>query len=637
MISSPIPRGLVEQLKIIPLSLIILNGQEYAQGVNLRASLLIVYSVTGYLLVSSNLNTMTLPFFLRALIISTLSLLPAVVICIFWVAFYRAGLDFPHNISKIVIFSTILLLLPPFPGTTNIVDSIMIIQYVIFIYSVLMVSDNIVRSRLFKIDGWNLSLSVDELYHWAILSAARCYLQSVYLSLCSLYFIKFQPTINRSHNVRLKRLLFYKKMHTPAMERLVLSRAHLNTDEQTKFFDLSYVSTILLISGQIWYKNVWKRNTITKYSLHYYGIGELLSLYFNHKLIGKSSIYDRLVRYIIYLLIIFSVGLAYFYIYQTKMNTLKSQHLPKDLSQAFCRKGFHVIYMLVLLFLLSDPVSFFILSSVAMCSFCVLESIRGRIPTLFHKYTQQFVTDKRSNVELSHILLLMSGSVFPAFYFLLWLSFGPPEYNKSAFNIANNIHCPSNAWHKTLHFIQSRSTKMQIYDSFLSAGIVTTICADACAVYASIIFTYITGTRPRRYKDIFYITFKSNLIVMSSSSEKKHQRVENMQHKRNKLSHYYKSSIPVNLTSIKTTYTGPSIFNRGCHNSCLNKNRTFVGSFGFCISSILICTLLYGYSIGQSLILGVITALAEAVSSMDNLILPFIFICFHGITRYFNL
>ncbi|ESU42618.1 Hypothetical protein GSB_153129, partial [Giardia duodenalis] len=59
-----------------------------------------------------------------------------------------------------------------------------------------------------------------------------------------------------------------------------------------------------------------------------------------------------------------------------------------------------------------------------------------------------------------------------------------------------------------------------------------------------------------------------------------------------------------------------------------------VGSVGFCVSSTLICTLLYGYPIVQSLVLSIVTAIAEAVSSIDNLILPFIFICVRGIMYY---
>lgn len=634
MIISPIPRGLVEQLKVIPLSLVFLTDQEYSQGVNLRASLLVVYSITAYLLISSNLNITALPFLLRALIISTLSLLPAVGICVLWVTFYRVELDFLHNISKVVIFSTILLLLPPFPGTTNIVDSIMVVQYIIFICSMLPVSDNIIVSRLFKIDGWNLSLQKDALYYWGILSSARCYLQSAYLSLCSLYFIKFQPVLTKANNVRLKHLLPYKKAHAPVVERSLVVYTYMDADRQAGFLGLLYTTLILLISGRIWYNIVWRGSAVAKYSLQYYGIGELVFLYFNQRLTAKISISDMLIQQILYLAIFFSVGWVYFYVYRVKMNATRSQHFPRNVSQAFCRKGFHVLYVVVLLSLLSDPIVFLILSSIAVYCFCVLEAIRGRVSTIFHKYTQQFVTDKRSNVELSHILLLMSGSVFPAIYFLLWLAPGPPAHTKSIIGVDDSIDYSSKAWYMTIHFIHTRDTKMQIYDSFLSAGIVTTICADACAVYASVIFTYIIGASPRRYKDIFYIMFKSNLIVVSNLSEKKHSKTECPQHKTNNISHYYKRNIPVSLASTKTTCTGPSIFSRGCHNACLNKNRTFVGSVGFFMSSLLICTLLYGYPIGQSLILSIVTALAEAVSSVDNLILPFIFICFHGIMHY---
>ncbi|ESU42616.1 Hypothetical protein GSB_153127 [Giardia duodenalis] len=113
MIISPIPRGLTEQLKIIPLSLVFLNSNQYVEEVNLRASLLVIYSVTAYLLVSSNLNITALPFLLRALAIATLSLFPAMAICMVWVIRYKIELDFLHNISKVITLSTVLLLLPP--------------------------------------------------------------------------------------------------------------------------------------------------------------------------------------------------------------------------------------------------------------------------------------------------------------------------------------------------------------------------------------------------------------------------------------------------------------------------------------------------------------------------------------------
>ncbi|EFO65561.1 Hypothetical protein GLP15_1810 [Giardia lamblia P15] len=628
MIISPIPRGLTEQLKMIPLSLIFLGSKEYADRINLRASLLVVYSATAYLLVSSNLNINVLPFFLRALVVSTLSLFPAAVVCILWVVRYHVELDFLHNVSQIIILSTTLLLLPPFPGTTNIVDSVMVIQYIIFIYSVLTVLDNILLSRLFGTNGWNLSLQVSASYYWAALSSARCCLQSVYLSLCSLYFIKFRNVSTKSQNVRLRRFLAHKKAHTSPTGRLTISLARVDVGRQTRSFDLLYTALILVIYGRIWYTTVWKGSAITKYLLQYCGIGDLISLYFNRTLSHRIASFDNLTQYVLYLIVFFIVGWLYYYIYQTRIHTLKLQQVSRDLAQAFCRKGFHLLYIVVLLFLFSDPVVFFVLSSIAVGCFCILEAVRGQVQTPFHTYTQCFVVDKRSNVELSHIFLLLNGSVFPAVYFLLWLAAGPPMHTPDFHSDARHS---SNSWSKTLRFIRSRDTKLQSYDSFLSAGIVTTICADACAVYASIIFTYITGFPPRRYKDIFYIKFKSNLIVIPDLSEKGDSIAKRLLPKRCYLSSHYRSNIPVTLLSTETTCTGLSLFSRGCHNTCLNKNRTFVGSVGFWISSTLICTLLYGYSISQSLILSMITALAEAVSSIDNLLLPFIFICFRGL------
>ena len=631
MIISPIPRGLTEQLKIIPLSLVFLNSNQYVEEGNLRASLLVIYSVTAYLLVSSNLNITALPFLLRALAIATLSLLPAMVICMVWVVRYKIELDFLHNISKVITLSTVLLLLPPFPGTTNVVDSMMVIQYIIFIYSILTAIDNIVVSRLFRIDGWNLSLQGSALYHWIVLSAARCFLQSVCLSLCSLYFAKFQYTSTSNQSTRLKRFPVYRKVHTLAIERFIIAPTHGNIGKQTDVCDLLYTGLILILSGRIWYSTVWKGSAITKYSPKYYGMRELISLCLSQKMTFAILTFNKLIQHLLCLLIFLTVGWLYFHSYRTKITTLKVLNIPEDLNQAFCRKGFHVLYAIVLLSLLSDPVIFFVLSSAAVCCFCVLEAVRGQVQTPFHTYTQRFVTDTRSNVELSHILLLLSGSAFPAIYFLFWLAPGPPTHVPETSGDACHS---SNAWCKTLHFIYARNTKMQMYDSFLSAGIVTTICADACAVYAPIIFTYITGSSPHRYKDVCHIKFKSNLIVVSTSSEKNYLKTKNSIHKNYHFSHQYTNSIPINLISTKTTYNGPSLFSRGCHNACLNKNRTFVGSVGFCVSSTLICILLYGYPIVQSLVLSIVTAIAEAVSSIDNLILPFIFICFRGIMYY---
>lgn len=631
MIISPIPRGLTEQLKVIPLSVIFLGSKEYANGVNLRASLLFVYSATAYLLVSSNLNINALPFFLRALVVSTLSLFPAAVVCTLWVVRYHVELDFLHSISQIVILSTALLLLPPFPGTTNVVDSIMVIQYIIFIYSVLILLDNILLSRLLGAIGWNRSLQASALYYWAALSSARCCLQSVYLSLCSLYFIKFRNASTKGQNVRLRRFLAHKKAQTLPAERLTILSTRIDIDRQTRSFDLLYIVLILVIYGHIWYTSVWKGNAIAKYLPQYYGVGDLIPLYFDRTSSYKIAGCDNLTQYMLYLVLFFIIGWLYYHLCQTKLHRLKLQHASRDLTQAFCRKGFHLLYIIVLLSLFSDPIAFFVLSSIAVGCFCILEAVRGQVQTPFHTYTQCFVVDKRRNVELSHIFLLLNGSVFPAVYFLLWLAAGPPVHTPDAHG---DTHHSSNIWSKTLHFIRARDTKLQSYDSFLSAGVVTTICADACAVYASIIFTYITGFPPRRYKDIFYIKFKSNLIVVSDSSEKKDSTTKQLSPKCRYFSSHYRNSIPVTLVSTKTTCTGLSPFSRGCHNACLNKNRTFVGSIGFWISSTLICTLLYGYSIGQSLLLSMITALAETVSSMDNLILPFIFICFRGLVYH---
>ncbi|TNJ26715.1 hypothetical protein GMRT_11706 [Giardia muris] len=267
--------------------------------------------------------------------------------------------------------------------------------------------------------------------------------------------------------------------------------------------------------------------------------------------------------------------------------------LPTRLSDALFRKLYHILIYDATSVLLIDLALLLILSTFLLLLLVFLEAVRGHVPSLYHRLTDRYVRDRYYMVELSHIFLLLCVSLYFSIYALLTSEArGRAWFDGTYRAIGPDLHS------RRVLFWESSPRRFQVSNFIPFAGIITVVSADSWAVYGPALYALYLKRPPPTVENTFSIRFWRS-TKQSGAAE---------------------TAEPTE-TACQSTY----MYSR----PMLCQGRTVIGSL-----TILAITTVsmwnFGFDLVCTLVVATCVMLYELTATMDNLVLPLVFI-FYGI------
>eukprot|EP00702_Spironucleus_salmonicida_P002403 EST43694.1 Transmembrane domain-containing protein [Spironucleus salmonicida] len=220
----------------------------------------------------------------------------------------------------------------------------------------------------------------------------------------------------------------------------------------------------------------------------------------------------------------------------------------------------------------------FIVSSITIVFLAIIESMRGSINfpiiKIFHKYSEQFVSDHKHKVALNHIQLIISVCFFPALNIIL---------------------------NEQVSYLENSS-------------IYTVVIADAMACLLPAIYYLMTNDIPLKWIDTLQMQFISipvyrNWTLPFINSDSAFQHDLNM--KLDNTNYNEKQKI-VQLDLFQSSDL-----------KYLVKNRTILGTFAYIVSAMISMSLIKTEAV-VIILFGMMNGILEALCVQDNILLPFL-------------
>lgn len=558
MLPQPCPNAVRQQLHVLPRLVVLLTLLGYFSGTNQAVVICTMYSYLNLIILASGIDLAGVPGFGRPLVLFGLLGPFAIVTILLWHFVYHVPSGYHHHVSGCLLTTVVLTLMPPYPGTLTMTDSILVWQFLLFLKGLTLESiDPHTRTFSYLVEGPFQPLDFELLPA----AAGNCFLRTTYFSLIYLYLQKTLITRTQGYSRRLT---------------------------------LLYTLVGICVSCWYWYRVIWHpRPGFYPTAYREVSFGLVVRRYLEWiETIGYEKVLALLKRY---LFSIVFITLKTFLFYRLCLRFVRPR-LPTQLSDALFRKLYHIFLFDVTAVLLVDLALLLILSTFLLLFLVLLEAIRGQVPSIYHRLTDRYVRDRYHMVELSHIFLLLSVSLYLSIYALLT----PDSRGRAWFD---NTYVTTGPDLRTRQFLfwEPSPRRFQISNFIPFAGVITVVSADSWAVYGPALYTFYSRRPPPTVKNTLSIRFwrKIKRVGTAEATEV--------------------SKAPEAACHSLYTYSRPMMY----------QGRTVIGSL-----TMLAITAVSMWNLGFDLVCALLVAACvmfyELTATMDNLVLPIVFL-FYGI------